>query len=110
MLQFSYLTWRRFIAKIFSAFGEFYTPKEAMSFDELEQIFEDEDEQSKFKVSLNDLKIISSALLFYKKSLLKKNELVKADRVAALDNRLYQLIVDLENVQLQEKEENAVVA
>jgi GTPase involved in cell partitioning and DNA repair len=108
MLQFSYATWRQFFAKIFSAFGEFYKVEENKKFENVEHLLTDE--QSRFKVSLNDLKMISSALLFYKKSLLKKNELLKVNKVATLDNRLYQLIVDLEQKQLQKQASETISA
>lgn len=51
----------------------------------------------KVRVSLNDLKIISSALLHFKKILLKKNELTRAKAVAEVDERIYQLIMNIEH-------------
>jgi len=52
--------------------------------------------RAKFKVSVNDLKIISSALLHYKKFLLKRKDFSKAETVGEVDDRIYQLILDLE--------------
>ncbi|MCU0443960.1 MAG: hypothetical protein MUE85_03520 [Microscillaceae bacterium] len=57
-------------------------------------------QRAKLRVSLQDLKIISSALLHLKKTLLKKAETTRADEVAQLDQRIYELIQELEQEQM----------
>lgn len=52
--------------------------------------------KSKLNISLEDLKVISTALLHYRRKLATSGELVKADDVARIDNQFYQLILDLE--------------
>ena len=54
------------------------------------------DFQARFKVSLYDLKLISNALLCYKKHLLNKQEETKASEVHEIDQDLYQLILNIE--------------
>lgn len=57
-------------------------------------------QRAKLRVSLQDLKIISSALLHLKKLLLKKEEIARANEVAELDQRIYDLIQELEQEQI----------
>jgi hypothetical protein len=57
-------------------------------------------QRTKLRVSLQDLKIISSALLHLKKLLLKKEETSRANEVAELDQRIYELIQELEQEQI----------
>ncbi len=52
--------------------------------------------RARFRVSVNDLKVISSALLYYKKFLLKRKDFDKAEAVAQVDERIYQLILSLD--------------
>lgn len=52
--------------------------------------------RGKVQISLHDLKIISSALLHFKRGLIKQKQEDRAREVADIDNRIYQLIVDLE--------------
>lgn len=52
--------------------------------------------RARAQVSVNDLKIISSALLHYKKFLNKRKDFAKADTVAEVDDRIYKLILNLE--------------
>jgi hypothetical protein len=98
MVHFSYISvkklWRYFIA---------YTPNT-----EMEQVLEtpasqsrfshlrDDTKRTKVRISMNDLKVISSALLHLKKTLLNKKDFEKADIVSEVDDRIYQLIVELE--------------
>ncbi|NJO00280.1 MAG: hypothetical protein HC880_00185 [Bacteroidia bacterium] len=61
--------------------------------------------RARFKVSVNDLKVISSALLYYKKFLIKKKDFDKAEVVAEVDDRIYRLILALEKEFLMEEEQ-----
>lgn len=55
--------------------------------------------QNKLKISFEDLKMISSALLFYRKQLTNKGELGKSEKIAELDRRLYDFIQEMEREQ-----------
>jgi hypothetical protein len=60
--------------------------------------------RAKLRVSLNELKVISSALLHFKKGLIKNNHLQRAEEVALIDEKIYDLIQELEAEQnMQEK-------
>ncbi|MCS7027737.1 MAG: hypothetical protein NZ519_03135 [Bacteroidia bacterium] len=50
----------------------------------------------KLSVSIQDLKIISTALLHYRKELAKKGRFERADEVSEIDKRIYDLIMALE--------------
>lgn len=53
--------------------------------------------KSKLNVNLSDLKLISTALLQYRRSLAKQGLGEKAEDVARIDRQFYELISDLEN-------------
>lgn len=60
--------------------------------------------RAKLRVSLSELKVISSALLYFKKGLVKNNHLSRAEEVAMIDQKIYDLIQELEAEQnMQEK-------
>lgn len=52
--------------------------------------------KSKLNINLNDLKVISTALLHYRRSLSKQGDLEKAEGVARIDKQFYELIQALE--------------
>lgn len=52
--------------------------------------------RSKLNVSLDDLKIISTALLHYKRSLARLGEQQKAEGVNVIDQKFYHLITQME--------------
>lgn len=89
----------QFVKRLTFAFRAF-----KISHKNLESSMDDADNQAKFKLSAQDLKVVSSALLHYKRFLMQRNEIEKSKKVAELDNRLYQFIVDLENQMLANKE------
>lgn len=66
--------------------------------------------RAKVKISLRDLKIISSALLHLKRELLRKNEMEKAEELMVLDKKIYELILELEKERKAEKESVSVAA
>jgi len=68
---------------------------------------EAEGTRGKVQISLHDLKIISSALLHFKRSLIKQKHEERAREVADIDNRIYQLIVNLEREKSYNEEEIA---
>jgi hypothetical protein len=58
---------------------------------------------SKMNINLQDLKIISTALLHYKRSLAKLGEAEKAESVGHIDKRFYEMISSLETWQDYQK-------
>lgn len=58
----------------------------------------------KLNVSLDDLKVISTALLYYRRNLAKLGEENKASSVAQIDKKFYDIISHME-AQLEEREE-----
>lgn len=52
--------------------------------------------KSKLNINLNDLKVISTALLHYRRSLSKQGDLDRAEGVARIDKQFYELIQALE--------------
>ena len=58
----------------------------------------------KLNVSLDDLKVISTALLYYRRKLAKMGEIDRADGVGVIDKKFYEIISHLEE-QLEETEE-----
>ena len=63
--------------------------------------------RARFRVSLNDLKVISSALLHFKKYLLAKKDMERAEKVAEVDAQIYNLILRLEREMEEEHEQVA---
>ncbi|NJO00263.1 MAG: hypothetical protein HC880_00100 [Bacteroidia bacterium] len=59
--------------------------------------------KSRLSVSLEDLKVISTALLHYKRSLAKMGEMERAEGVSKIDRKFYEMIVVMET-QLIENE------
>jgi hypothetical protein len=57
----------------------------------------EEFQKSKLNITLGDLKIISTALLQYKRSLSKIGELQRAEGVGQIDKKFYELILNLES-------------
>jgi hypothetical protein len=53
--------------------------------------------KSKLNINLNDLKVISTALLHYRRSLSKQGDMEKADGVERIDRQFYELIQALES-------------
>jgi hypothetical protein len=53
--------------------------------------------KSKLNMSLDDLKTVSTALLYYRRNLNKKGEAERAEGVARIDEQFYNLIIELEN-------------
>lgn len=98
MASFTHIPFRNFLHNVLSSFQE--TSNENMEEDSVVEA----ETNKKFQVSKQDLKLISSALLFYKKNLLKQNQLEKAKRVSDVDNRIYQLIIDLEQEKKKQEE------
>lgn len=52
--------------------------------------------KSRLNVSLDDLKVISTALLHYKRNLAKMGEMERAEDVGTIDKKFYDLIQTLE--------------
>lgn len=50
----------------------------------------------KLNVSLDDLKIISTALLYYRRNLAKMGEMDRAEGVAVIDKKFYEIISHME--------------
>jgi uncharacterized protein YjbK len=65
---------------------------------------------SRVKISFEDLKLISGALLYFRKHLTAKGEIARAESVAELDRRLYHFIQDAELKQEVKERENEQVA
>ncbi len=65
---------------------------------EPEAIEEAQPEQmkSKLNINLDDLKVISTALLHYRRNLSKQGDLERAEGVARIDKQFYDLIQNLE--------------
>ncbi len=95
MSKIAYISVRKLFKNIVAAFQE-YAPEPSTSGADASPESSEESDRAKFKVSVNDLKIISSALLYYKKFLLKRKDYSKAETVAIVDDRIYQLILELE--------------
>jgi hypothetical protein len=53
--------------------------------------------KSKLNMTLEDLKMVSTALLHYRRNLTKKGEAERAEGVARIDEQFYRLINELEN-------------
>lgn len=109
MLKISYTSAKEFLYNIIQAFRE-YVP-ENRSDDQVTEDSEDfyiheDSDRAKFRVSINDLKIISSSLLYYKKFLMQRKDFTKAEAVAEVDDRIYQLILALD----KNKDKNSVDA
>lgn len=106
MLNITYISVKKFAKQVALAFREHLlevVPTEKHGAESLQA-----DAPEKVKVSLNDLKIISSALLHFKKVLLKKNDTARAQSVAEVDERIYHLILAIE--QAREIEAKEVMA
>lgn len=56
---------------------------------------------SKFNISLEDLKTISTALDYFKKFLIKKGQKTRAKEVEDIDERLYHFIMKMEEAKKQ---------
>lgn len=52
--------------------------------------------KSKLNINLNDLKVISTALLHYRRSLSKQGDLDRAEGVGRIDKQFFELIQALE--------------
>lgn len=52
--------------------------------------------KSKLNINLNDLKVISTALLHYRRSLSKQGDMEKAEGVERIDKQFFELIQALE--------------
>lgn len=74
-----------------------------LSSTQADEAVEEENTGKRVRVSVEDLKVISSALLHFKKHLLQRKELDRARRVAEVDERIYQMIRQIE--QTREMEE-----
>lgn len=109
MLKISYTSAKEFLYAIVQAFRD-YAPvnsSEAQVTEDSEDFYVQENSvRAKFRVSTNDLKVISSALLYYKKFLMQRKDFAKAEAVAEVDDRIYQLILELE----KNKEKNPAEA
>jgi hypothetical protein len=57
---------------------------------------ENQPNKNKLNISLDDLKLISTALLQYRRNLAKIGELEKAEGVARIDQQFYELINEIE--------------
>ncbi len=55
---------------------------------------------SRLSISLDDLKIISTALLHYRRSLTKMGEQDRAEGIARIDQRFYEMIMALETQEM----------
>lgn len=64
---------------------------------EEETIQTPEEPKNKLNISLDDLKIISTALLQYKRTLAKKGENKRVEEVSLIDQKCYHLILGLES-------------
>ncbi len=103
MLNITYISIKKFAQKVVFAFREHLlevVPTEQQGTESLQA-----DTPEKVKVSLNDLKIISSALLHFKKVLLKKNDTARAQAVSEVDERIYHLILAIEQAREMESKE-----
>ena len=92
MSSFTYTSFKKFARQVGIAFRENIL-KRSMAHAESSASNPDTE---KVRVSLNDLKIISSSLLHFKKLLLKKNDTTRAQAVAEVDERIYKLILNIE--------------
>lgn len=99
MPQFSYISIQKFFRHVLVFFQDRNTDVSLSA--STQEHFQEEQPMSRarFQVSVNDLKVISSALLHFKKFLVKRKDLDRAEVVGEVDNRIYQLIIDLENQQ-----------
>lgn len=90
----TYFSLKKLYIRVVQTFREFIAEERATQ----SPILEDQEDQTraKFKVSVNDLKVISSALLYYKKFLVKRKDFEKAEVVTEVDDRIYRLILSLE--------------
>jgi exosome complex RNA-binding protein Csl4 len=61
--------------------------------------------RSKLNISLEDLKIISTSLLHYRRNLNKIGDTARAEVVARIDKQFYELITELENQALRQEVE-----
>lgn len=106
MPKVAYFSLAKLIGKVVNAFQE-YRPERSLYAlpDSSLSASEDGQARARFKVSVNDLKVISSALLYYKKFLIKKKDFDKAEVVAEVDDRIYRLILALEKEFLMEEEQ-----
>lgn len=96
MSRLAYISFSKFAQLVVNTFeGYLPQPTSTQSSFPLEDV-QDNSPRARFQVSTNDLKIISSALLHYKKFLNKRKDFDKAEAVAEVDNRIYNLILGLE--------------
>lgn len=106
MATLSYISVKKFFQKMAEAFQMSEQKEEANN-------EEEGNPSNKVRVSVNDLKVISSALLHFKKFLLKKKDMERAKVVNEVDERIYQLILAIEKERElleAEKEQEAIAA
>jgi hypothetical protein len=53
--------------------------------------------KSKLNMTLDDLKMVSTALLYYRRNLSKKGEAERAEGVARIDEQFFRVINEMEN-------------
>ena len=73
-----------------------YIQQEAHEEVQPEPIAQPEPVKSKLSINLDDLKIISTALLHYRRNLSKAGDLERAEGVERIDKQFYELIQALE--------------
>lgn len=107
----TYFSFKKLYDRVIQAFREYMPEDEATQKTLFDAESEEDQARAKFKVSVNDLKVISSALLYYKKFLMKRKDFEKAEVVTEVDDRIYRLILSLEK-QAEEvlEEEKEMVA
>jgi hypothetical protein len=64
--------------------------------EEVREEVQPEPMKSKLNINLNDLKVISTALLHYRRSLSKQGDMEKAEGVERIDKQFFELIQALE--------------
>jgi hypothetical protein len=110
MPSFTYISIKKFAHQVVIAFRENILREASNSTVEFSEPTHSKNDAEKVRVSLNDLKIISSALLHFKKLLLKKNDAPRAQAVSEVDQRIYELIMSIEQSREVQHEREGVVA
>ena len=89
---------RNFFTKIADFFQPLKTMETASSNPDIieEEIATQEHTKSKLNITLDDLKVISTALLHYRRNLSKQGDNQKAEGVERIDKQFYELIQVLE--------------
>ena len=111
MTSLSFISPKSFLVKIADIFNgrEGFAPAEdskvrTMTSDYQENSRLNKPVRSKLNISLDDLKTISTALLHYRRNLAKLGEMEKAESVAGIDKKFYELILEMEALAAPQEE------